>query len=203
MSPPHVSLAEHLKQATDAEHKRTEASPLLARLFDEPFSHTHYRQLLAAMLSFYRPLEAALTAYLDTHHDEYVYFPRTFLLEQDLSFACSLSDDAVPVILDAEAPEVNDLASLVGVLYVIEGAALGGALIRKHLSKHMDVECAARFFSPYGTQVKQHWETTREWINCCEAEAGLSRSAVVHASMETFILMRKALDDGSSISQSA
>ena len=61
--------------------------------------------------------------------------------------------------LDLGALEIEEMAQLVGVLYPIEGATLGGQVIGRalHTGLGMTANCGARFFSAYGEKTGLFW----------------------------------------------
>ena len=92
-----------------------------------------------------------------------------------------------------DVPEVEDTACALGVLYVIEGATLGGALIAAHL-RDTDVPAGAlRFFSCYGDQVGRRWRgwrhVTTTWVDADPARG----DAVVESAAETFAVLARWL----------
>lgn len=83
-------------------------------------------------------------------------------------------------------PEATTTASALGVLYVVEGATLGGRLIAAHLVSAGVPEAAVHFFGSYGDDVGRRW---RHWRRVCDAWVGHDQAradAVVAAAVSTF-----------------
>ena len=60
-------------------------------------------------------------------------------------------------------PPLVTLPNLLGCLYVIEGATLGGQIITRHLQKNLHIfpETGAEFFNGYGAATATRWQA------CC------------------------------------
>ena len=56
-------------------------------------------------------------------------------------------------------PRLDSVAEVLGCLYVIEGASLGGQIIAKHLKANLGLtpETGASFFSGYGASTGDYW----------------------------------------------
>jgi heme oxygenase len=147
-----------LKAATHARHQLLERrSPLL----DPALTLGRYRETLAALHAYYRPLEARLAALPDWGDVELDLAVRwkTPLLARDLD-ALGLGAaerDARPAC--AVLPSVRDCAHGLGCLYVLEGATLGGRVVMRRLAERLPVtpvHCGA-FLSGYGEQTGPMW----------------------------------------------
>jgi heme oxygenase len=64
-------------------------------------------------------------------------------------------------------PTISDFPSAIAVIYVLEGATLGGRTISKHLKSSISVYPDSRgaFFSSYLENIGQMWETFRDGVN--------------------------------------
>jgi heme oxygenase len=149
-----------LKQATNERHAALEGQlPLLNPLL----SHEDYRQLLSRFFGYYAPLEKQLLAlpWPDEIGFDYSSRHKTPRLEQDLIALGETPETLAKLPRCQELPEVVTLSNLLGCLYVIEGATLGGQIITQHLQINLGLtpETGAAFFNGYGEQTSVHWQT--------------------------------------------
>lgn len=135
-----------LRSATRADHERLEA-----RLGSKTAVETidAYRTLLANLYGFHAALEPRLAqrlAAVPTLAPLAPLPPRAALLADDLGH---LGIDPATLPLAATLPAVGSAEALAGVLYVIEGSALGGAVLARHAGRHLAVGPAngGAFFS--------------------------------------------------------
>jgi len=187
------SLSQWLKHETREAHQRTEATPLLTDMFKDPFSHARYRTLLTRFYGWYRPIDHQLTQFIDQHRLPHAYQPRSPLLAMDLN-ALKVTPDS---IVDHPVPDIHDYASFLGMLYVVEGSALGGTIIRKHLSQHMDVDHTARFFRPYEGAIKPRWDATCQWMDREATQQNIRPSDATRTAIATFQSIQEALHEQS------
>ena len=145
--------------ATSASHTALEDQ---LPLMNADLSREDYCQFVSRFFGFYAPLEVQLLASPHWHQLAFDYAPRqkTPRLAQDL-LALGRSDAAL-----AATPRCMDLPActtpeqLLGCLYVIEGATLGGRTITRHLQTRLGLspESGGAFFDGYGAQTGSHWK---------------------------------------------
>jgi len=151
-----------------------------------------YRQLLARLWGLYAPLEAALTR-IDWQGVDVDFPERAKLgwLEADL-IVLGMNAGAIARLPRAAAlPRLTDRLDAMGMLYVMEGASLGGQIISRRLTADLGVTAdqGGRFFSSYGRQVGPRW---RDYLLALErfaddqaASARIEASAL--ATFESFL----------------
>ena len=163
-----------LRLATAAAHRRLEELPRIARLFADDYRQAELAELLAIMLAIHRPLERALAQGCDL--DAFGYRSRSPLLEADLVVLAW--PDAITEVPFAPPVSSDGAATGLGVAYVIEGAMLGGQVIRKRLVEHFghSILAACAFYSPYGEQAGEQWRRFRN-----ELDARLTSPAAIDA----------------------
>ncbi len=151
------TLVERLRDATGPHHSSIERTLPLASF---GLTLDAYRRILAAFLGFYEPLEARLFGAaakwsdLDLHGRAKV--PR---LRHDLR-ALGLSEAGLAAIPTCRAvPEIDGVPGALGCMYVLEGATLGGPIVKRHLEEHLaiDERSGASFFNGYGTETGAKW----------------------------------------------
>lgn len=150
-------IMQRLKAETSLYHTQLEANPRSTAVLSDSITIDSYLDLLTCFYGFYLPLEQQL-ARLEWLYVGFNYNARRKVpgLEADLSY---LGIDRAVIPVCPTVPEVATLAQAVGTLYVIEGATLGGQIIRRHLQSKLglDAGCGASFFCSYGDQVGPMW----------------------------------------------
>ena len=114
---------------------------------------------------------------------------KTPLLNRDLAWLtarCPVADAAVP-----PAPAVPDFSAAVGCLYVLEGAALGGQIIARHVGDTLGLSPAAglAFYTSYGADRGRMWRGFRAAAESWADEGAVDPEAVIEAARSTFGLL--------------
>ncbi len=185
-----------LRAETRPQHEATEAIPFSAAIVAGSLPLASYAAQLAAYVPVHEALERALA------RGGHPAVPRVWdpsmrrvdLLHADL-LALGFSEASMPestrAASHAFATWIERVArtapvALLGVLYVLEGSTLGGALLRKHLAATFSLtDAGLRYYSPYGNHPKPHWvafSTRVNELDLTESEA----DAIVEAARETF-----------------
>ena len=128
-----------LRRATRAAHDRIElALPIMAA----DLTRERYVKILAAMHGYYVGLPLLVAG------------SHLARLEQDLRV---LGHTAIARC--SNLPVLACESALLGARYVVEGATLGGQIIRRHLAKvlHLDATTGAAFFIGYGDETRAMW----------------------------------------------
>lgn len=197
--PPHDaggSLRHLLRQSTHAEHAQLNRQPLLAGITQAGYPIEHYRLVLAAYMPFYRSLEHAIVGFFQRSTVSFAYTPKLPWLIADLQYFGGGPDEASsdPQPLRAVF-EINTLGQLLGVMYAVEGATLGGQLIAQQVAAHLGLKAnaGARFFNGYGPQTGHRWEQFLLYLEMHGSDA-IVRDQAVSAAKTTFSRVREALD---------
>lgn len=168
------TLMERLRAETRAQHMATEAIPFSSSILDGTLTREAYAGQLAAYVPVHRAIESAAAgghpALAMVWTDDML---RTPLLAADLAalrvdtsgtFEATIEGEAMASWISALA--ARDPVAVLGVLYVMEGSTLGGALLRRHISAAFDLtDAGLRYYSPYGTGPKPHWVAFGERMN--------------------------------------
>jgi len=121
-----------------------------------------YRMLLADLFGIYAPLEAQLAAVAwDGLGIDFSKRAKTQWLRADLMALGFSSRDIAALPRAGRLPEIKWPADGFGVLYVLEGASLGGQLILRQIKPALGVTETAgvRFFASYGADVGEYWRS--------------------------------------------
>lgn len=119
---------------------------------------------MQAYYGFYQPLEQAL---LDSGviPDDFDLTPRlkAATLYADLQ---TLGAASTMLSLCRELPLINASAASLGVLYVLEGATLGGQILRREIAArlNLDADNGAAFLDIYGAATGRRWRDFIEYL---------------------------------------
>lgn len=154
-----LNLHFRLRSATAKAHCELEAMVAPAeRLADR----ASYRALLADLFGVYAPLEAALAALeWDGLGIDFSARAKTHWLHADLMARGLPSVDIAALPRSGRLPAIQSPADGFGVLYVLEGASLGGQLILRQIKPALGLTetAGARFFASYGADVGKYWRS--------------------------------------------
>jgi len=192
-------IRRRLREETSQQHALLEQRMLAGGLLGDDLARSSYRALLARFHGFYAPFESLLANATDWESLGPVgpYRARTPRLASDL-LALGVADDALERLPRcADLPILSGLPRALGARYVVEGAALGGQIITRHVRRtlNLDVETGCAFFTGDGEEVGRHW---RAFLGLLESRllALDDQSAAVAAAAETFAAFARWLDQG-------
>ncbi len=176
-------ILDRLKQDTRAHHDRVEAQ---VRVLEPGFTLADYRELLARMWGFYRPVEDQLASFGERWRES-DFTPegrwKASLLERELA-EWGIGRDALarlPVCTDL--PALDSVAAALGCMYVLEGATLGGAIIARQLQRVWGTRSA--FFGSYGSSTGAMWKAFGCALAAYEADTGCGE-LIIHGACDTF-----------------
>ncbi|MBS4080982.1 MULTISPECIES: biliverdin-producing heme oxygenase [Pseudomonas] len=164
--------------------------------FSDALDIQAFQRLMQAYYGFYLPLESAL---LDSHciPADFDLTPRlkTATLHGDLQ-ALGVADEAINRLpICSQLPQINSGASCLGILYVLEGATLGGQILRREISARLGLEAdnGAAFLDVYGAATGRRWRDFMEYLGSRPMDAD-ERKAVVAAAHTTFSCFERWLE---------
>ena len=166
-------ILKHLKEATGLRHAALESRlPLL----DAGMSQASYLEFLHLFFGYYEPLEAKLLTlpYWNSTGFDYTERRKTPRLMQDL-LALGETPEAIQGIARCKnLPTVATQGQLLGCLYVIEGATLGGQIITRHLHANLGLTplSGSAFFDGYGAQTGSRWKDFCAMLRANAGETG-------------------------------
>jgi heme oxygenase len=184
-----------LREATRSHHEAVEA---VVAILERTATLEDYRRLLERMWGFYEPLEADL-ARADWRGSGIDIDQRrkSDLIAMDLKDLGHDGDLAGRLPRCTSLPRVAPAPRGFGVLYVIEGATLGGRLILRELAPRLGIgpAFAGRFHASYGAEVGSMWRGFTEALERAGRD-GDSAAAIEAAAIETFARMQDWLTAG-------
>lgn len=173
---PAFDLHALLREGSASFHRRLDSLPQMVRLLSPTLSVAEYLACLRGLQLAHVPLEEAVEQYLAENNLPFDFSRRrkAGLLARDIAF---YTTDDEPVS-SPEYPLINDPARLVGTLYVIEGATLGGRMIARRIAKSIGAEpgAGADFFNVYGDQVDLFWHDLWPFFNATVGQAEVARA---------------------------
>lgn len=153
--PPGPTLLQRLKSATAALHDRIERRTPLVR---DDLTLGVYRRTLARLLRLYDPWEQAAARVLRPRLPSLLEGRlKAPLLRADLR---RLGDDE-PDLGGPPLPPLATVPQVLGSMYVLEGATLGGPYIARHLERVLGLSdgIGYSFFRPYGPEAGRMWQS--------------------------------------------
>ncbi len=164
--------------------------------FSEHLDAAWYRRLIQAYYGFYQPLEAALHAsgLIPAGYDAPLR-SKTPALNGDLQ-ALGLSQaeiDSLPRC--RQLPRLDSPGACLGTLYVLEGATLGGQILRREMARRLALDAAngGAFLDVYGAATGRRWKDFLDYLERMPSHAR-ARQQVIGAAQSTFACFEHWLD---------
>lgn len=179
------TLRFRLRDATAEAHRDLEAT---MRVADRCRTREAYIQILSRLWGLYGPLEAALEAVVWEGTESLVRLrAKTGLLVADLEALGFCPRQLGNLPRATRLPRIDGPLDILGVLYVLEGATLGGQVVLSWLTEHLDVcpETGARFYASYGGQIGVMWRAFLEVLERLGADPAAAER-IERAALETF-----------------
>jgi heme oxygenase len=149
-----------LRQETEADHRNIEgAVPLMHEGLDTPQYVQCLQQIHGVVVAWE---ERAAEIGPEWLKPSLLARQRSPLLELDLAwFGVTEKDERRPTL-----PEMDDLPSLFGVMYVMEGSTLGGQFIARHVETalHLSEGQGSSYFRGHGSQTGPMWKEFCEML---------------------------------------
>lgn len=180
-------ILNYLKERTSQLHTRIEQTVSIPDRLRSVAAYTH---LLARLHGFYAPLEDRLCAVAGSSELglDLAERRKACLLRRDLVAigTTRASIDALPRCLDL--PVVADPGDVLGCLYVVEGATLGGKIVSRLVGRTLGLapDHGCSFFASYGERVGEMWAEFRRVLEEYSAVTPGAGDRIVAAAIETF-----------------
>ena len=192
-------ILSRLRLETRGEHESVEQ---ILDLMSATLTHQSYRQRLEQFYGFYAPLEEALRAHANqlaeapdattfseaTRSALVARVNKTHHLQQDLHHF-GVMTEYLPLCRDL--PLLNTQAEVLGCMYVMEGATLGGRIITQHVRAALGITPATggSFFEGYGEDTGRMWQGMRQLL--VEGSTDLpTENTIVANAITTFACLR-------------
>jgi heme oxygenase len=179
-------LREKLRNETCAYHERIEQKLALT---EKVRTKSEYVSLLERFYRFYLPVERRLTHFAgDFRKHSFDLSPRlkSSWIAEDLAKLSNGSERHAAASLCSRIPALQEYASALGCLYVLEGSTLGGQIIARHFNQTLSItrECGGRFFHGYGSDTRIMWNSFVAFLNA--SALVVDADIVVQAASDTF-----------------
>jgi len=177
-----------IKAATDDAHARVDELPRMRRLLAPDVTRRDYGAALIRLWALYAGLASAIAPALsDLAHATLA--PQDLLpaLEEDLlalEISAPLVDRTPPITLSPASP-----AAALGAWYVLEGSALGGALIARHLRDTLGPDLPVAHF---GRAARGRWPLFLAHLEDSLEDSQARDQAIVGA-LQAFAVTEEAL----------
>ncbi|WP_024644630.1 biliverdin-producing heme oxygenase [Pseudomonas syringae] len=190
---PPLKLLDALRAETNQLHVRLEKR---MPFFSSAMDNALYLRLLQAYYGFHAPLETALHASglipvaLEPH--DRIKVP---MLVRDLR-ALGMSEDDIGQLPGCpRLPVVDSPGACLGVMYVLEGATLGGQVLRREMHKRLgvDEQSGAAFLDVYGSATGPRWKAFLVYLDTVPRDTVFA-DAATHAAHSTFACFEHWLD---------
>ena len=169
-----------LRTETAQNHKTLESLMFVNEIMNNTLSTDQYKKLLTINYIIHQKLENTLANSLDSTIAEQLGMKdrlKLGALEQDLNY-WNISTLTLPELsFELFIPEKN-IAEVLGALYVLEGATLGGNVIKRHLLANPNFknhEDGLNYYGVYGEELSAKWKIFLSVLNEHVAEADYER----------------------------
>lgn len=161
--------------------------------FSDTLDLNAFERLMRAYYGFYQPLEAVLQD-SDAIPADFDLASRLKAptLQRDLQ-ALGANGGDFPIC--RRLPAIDSAAACLGVLYVLEGATLGGQILRREIATRLSLgaDNGAAFLDIYGAATGRRWRDFIEYLGSRLMDAD-ERKAVVAAAHTTFSCFEQWLE---------
>ncbi len=185
-----MDILEQIRQETRGDHDALEAVGLSEKIVDGSLTPDEYRKLIKVHYLVHRALEERLEQagvgdlFPDLSYAERRKMP---LIRKDLA-ELGISEEELDELQPAgSGPEIGLPFGLLGCMYVMEGATLGGMVIVKALRKNENLAGIDNFhyFGCYGGETGKQWKS---FLTVLQQEGNKpeAQEQVVLAAKETY-----------------
>jgi heme oxygenase (biliverdin-IX-beta and delta-forming) len=144
-------LSTNIKEATKEAHQQLEKKVILK--LKSIRSNADYADLLKHFYVYFNAVEQTVAPYITNELlPDHAERRNSAYLKADIKQLGGDLDD-LPAV---QTPQIGNVASALGALYVIEGSIMGGSIIVQMLAKYGITE-GVSFFSGYGEATGQMW----------------------------------------------
>jgi len=182
-------IANLLRTQTTEKHQQLESLMFVNDIMNNTLSIDHYKKLLTINYIIHQKLENKLANMLDSEIAEQLQMKNRLKLEsleQDLSY-WEIDALSLPALDFELFIPGNSNAEVLGALYVLEGATLGGNVIKKHILANHNFtgkEGGLNYYGVYGDELGAKWKTFVSVLNDTVQEADYEKT--INSANETF-----------------
>ena len=169
-------IANLLRTETSENHKALESLMFVNEIMNHTLSIEQYKKLLTINYIIHQKLENALSNMLDAEIAEELDMNsrlKLAALAKDMEYWQIDSLTLPGLDFELFVPQKNT-GEVLGALYVLEGATLGGNVIKRHILANKDFEgheAGLNYYGVYGEELSEKWKTFVSVLNKLVAEA--------------------------------
>ena len=182
-------IANLLRTETAQNHKKLESLMFVNEIMNNSLSIDQYKKLLTINYIIHQKLENELANMLDSVIAEQLEMKdrlKLNALTKDLDYWNINSLTLPELAFELFIPEKNT-AEVLGALYVLEGATLGGNVIKRHILANPNFknhEDGLNYYGVYGEQLSTKWKNFVSVLNERVEEADYKRC--INSANQTF-----------------
>lgn len=162
-------LQETLKQATSNQHDYLEQLMFVDKIMNGTLSVKEYKQILIANYLVHNSLEKLLFESLDLDLQNELQINKRFKLPALAKDLQELNVDLPEINLNEKnAAITQNSAAVLGAMYVLEGATLGGNVIVKKLKVNLNLQeynLGFNYYQVYGADLAANWKQFCQVLN--------------------------------------
>lgn len=185
-----MDLRKQLQERTKLLHDKIEQTFLLKKIRKQEITLSDYLLLLQKFYGFIMPCEAIID--LLTCTSVIKNRKKKHWLEQDFD-ALQISTNELSICINLPILSKNE--QVLGYLYVMEGATLGGQVVAKIIKNKLQItqDKGGRFFHGYGDKTRIMWNTfclSLYEINHIEA-----KNEIINSAITTFLCLHEWMEN--------
>lgn len=179
-----------MRAATHESHRAVEH---LVPFFAENFSIQAYAEWLGKMHCFYRVVDTVVTGSDFETQTGWHYKPRVALIEYEWG-RLAVSEPAQPVAIGKRLTKLHRLrtaGAIAGLVYLAEGSALGGQVLRKQLQRRLGINPlpGESFLAPHGEHPQAVWHAYVQLLDRLDQQTKLRDEIIEGARLGFDVLL--------------
>lgn len=179
-----LDLRKRLKEETKSLHDKIEQTFLFKKILQQEITLRDYHLLIKKFYGFIRPCEDLIGSLICKSVIE--NRKKKPWLEQDLHALKISNNEDTKFSICYDLPVLTEHEHVLGYLYVMEGATLGGQIISKMLKAQLQItqDKGGRFFYGYGDETKMMWAEFCSFL--CSIDDPQQQNKIIHSASNTF-----------------
>ncbi|MEK7434243.1 MAG: biliverdin-producing heme oxygenase [Cyanobacteriota bacterium] len=164
------------------------------KIFNGTISIEEYKNALKVFYGFYKPVEEKMNVGNDKDFTlDMLKRIKLNLLINDMKNLGITQEEIDKIECCTDLPEMNNQAQLLGCMYVIEGATLGGQLVGGKLEEFLKLDGkGSEFFFSYKENTRPFWKEFMDYINEYSEKTSIE-DPIIDSSHEMYMKFNKWL----------
>lgn len=179
-----MDLRKRLQEETKSLHDKIEQTYLLKKILLQEITLNDYQLLIQKFYGFITPCEALIDSLkcksLIKNREKKPW------LEQDIHALKISNNNDIKLSICLDLPVLSEYEQVLGYLYVMEGATLGGQIISKMLKTQLQItpDQGGKFFHGHGDKTKIMWHDFCS--DLCSIHGIEQQNKIIHSAIDTF-----------------